>query len=239
MVQCPFKDCSFQTNVCSTFDSHKSRNHKSFGLNDFRHTVVRLTQFHDVSPLQSDLVCSSNGEPNENTDSLKQQLEHNLASLLLKTQTALHFSESATQEMLQGLDQLRSLSSQVLEDTVTQILQTHNCGVSSEDVTEIVNAVVTNVLRSYTSRDRPLSTPKRRKSYYEQHFPVVKSIEYRVVGAKYSTMYVPILSMLQELLKKRDVLEQILQLGCPKKMASTRPIVMGCSVKAICCCQRI
>ncbi len=93
--------------------------------------------------------------------------------------------------------------SPVLKDTVTQILQKHKCDISSEIVTEIVDAVVNkDVLQSCTSRDRPLSTAKRRKSYSEQHFPVVKPIEYRLVSAKHSITYVPILSMLQELLKK-------------------------------------
>ncbi len=68
----------------------------------------------DVSSLQSDVVHNSDdesNEENENIDSLKNHLEHNFASLLLKTQTVLHVSESATHEMLQGLDQLWSLSS--------------------------------------------------------------------------------------------------------------------------------
>lgn len=69
-----------------------------------------------------------------------------------------------------------------------------------------MNGIVDNdILHSCTSKDVPLLTAKIRNTYYDRNFPVVKPIEYTIDGAKHSTMYVPILTMLQELRKKKNV----------------------------------
>lgn len=67
----------------------------------------------------------------ESTPSLKEQLQQNLASLLLKLPSLCHVSQSATQEMLVNLDQLLLLSKPLMKQTVLQILEKHNCNVMS------------------------------------------------------------------------------------------------------------
>ncbi len=40
-VHCVFKDCNYNTNIYSTFASHKSRKHNPHCLEDFKHTVFQ------------------------------------------------------------------------------------------------------------------------------------------------------------------------------------------------------
>lgn len=55
-------------------------------------------------------------------DICEKQLEHNLASLLLKMQTVMHIPESAVQEVLQQLCQINKLSEPLLHIKVRATL---------------------------------------------------------------------------------------------------------------------
>ena len=99
MVLCPFKDCSFKTNMYNTFNSHKSREHN--GSSEYAPEFVQpnldIPQNCDSDPesvvsadeeLSQDLVCDP--------EALADQLEYNLATFFLKMQSTLHVSDRAT-----------------------------------------------------------------------------------------------------------------------------------------------
>lgn len=106
MVACPFKNCNYRTNSYSVFNAHKSRKHG--GDSDFGECVVLVD--NDSAPVV--VAAESLGEPAEchsaesadtfdldevnsqgDTDTLRAQLNHNLASLFLKMQSILHVSD--------------------------------------------------------------------------------------------------------------------------------------------------
>lgn len=214
-VPCPFRDCTFKTNVYSTYNSHKCREHQN--ASDYDVSVVvqnesNDSQDSDIEQNPTDLSDEndSTSVAHSSTDGLAEQLQYNLAAFFLKMQTILHVSERATQEIIEHVDQLFSLSEPLVKEAVTKILQKHNCLFTDTVVSDIVQAVSeTNILHKSITCEAPLSTAKRRKSYYEDKFPLVKPVEYLIESSQHTCMYVPILSSLQVLLKKADVFEKV------------------------------
>lgn len=103
IVACPFKNCNYRTNSYSAFTAHKSRKHS--GDSDFGECVVLAD--NDSAPVV--VAAESPGEPAEshsagsvdtfdlnevnsqcNTNTLRAQLNHNVASLFL--QIIIHYS---------------------------------------------------------------------------------------------------------------------------------------------------
>lgn len=98
MVDCPFKNCHYRTNVYSSFNAHKSGNHPNCDVSDFKNEVVHTET--DSLSMQSE-VESDEGDPFQNTlevvtptcnppesgddtGALQAQLKNNLASLFFK-----------------------------------------------------------------------------------------------------------------------------------------------------------
>lgn len=114
-VACPYKDCNFESSVCSTFKSHKSKRHKEQNGKAFESEIIghdyispdsnaaQEQMFHadDVEELEELSEEASNDLPD-----LEKQLEHNVASLLLKMQSVLHTPESSVQEVVEQLCQI-------------------------------------------------------------------------------------------------------------------------------------
>lgn len=216
-VPCPFKNCNFKTNVYSTFNAHKCRDHQNSTSYDegIVQSVINVEQKDDM---QLDSIESSDDNQVASTseisaiEGLEEQLQYNLAGFFLKMQTILHVSQRATQEIIEHIDQLFLLSQPLVRKSVVDILKKHNCTYTDKLVDEICQAVSdSNVLHKCVTSEGPLSTAKRRKSYYEANFPYVKPVEYLIESSKHTYMYVPILTSLQLLLKKNDVLEEIKQ----------------------------
>ena len=152
--------------------------------------------------LSQDLVCD--------LEALAYQLEYYLATFFLKMQSILHVSDRATQEIIEHFDQLFSLSEPILKKAVIEILNKHNCTVSDLIASEIIQAITeSNIFHQSVTSKGPLSTAKRRKSYFQQRLPHVKPVEYLIDSTHRTFMYVPLLSSLQELLKYLpDILEK-------------------------------
>lgn len=220
-VQCPFKDCSFETNIYSTFNAHKSKAHQHHCHEHFKLGIMLSTQPGHTEDTAQPLVDSSGSEDEcnmaeeqGNLDDTKQKLEHNLASLLLKMQTILHISESATQEIIQQLNQINLLSEPLLYSTIRQTIEKHYGEVDSTVVKELVRAVTdSNVLLHCTNEGGPLSTTKRRASYFVREYPVVLPVEYKIDRDEQCYVYIPIIEMLQKLLNKQEVLDEVMASG--------------------------
>lgn len=61
MVDCPFKNCSYRTNVYSSVNAHKSRTHSNTNVSDFKDTIIlREDSSAPVdSELDSEMACCS------------------------------------------------------------------------------------------------------------------------------------------------------------------------------------
>jgi len=82
-----------------------------------------------------------------------------------------------------------------------------NC---KEMVTVVVAAIMDcNILVTSTSKGAELSSSKRRNTFIEHNYPYVMPVEYQLEQPVHSSMYVPILSMIQQLFKNPDILIKI------------------------------
>lgn len=218
MVPCPYKNCTFQSNVYSTFNVHKCREHRTPDQRQLRSDIllhvtpsVNNVQLEEPCPDLVDEHLEENyaNEENENLDNLQHQLEHNLASLFLKMQAILHVSDLAAQEIMQQITQILLLSEPLVYHAIQQILLKHGGSDCDSLVRKIVNAVKdNNPILTMTKAGEPLSTASRRASYFQNEFPIVTPIEYTLDSQ--SVSYVPVLQMLQKLLNKTNILNKVL-----------------------------
>lgn len=163
-VPCPFKDCNYRTNVYSSFNTHKSRTHEG-SLNfcdDIVSTendsapVINTGVLEDEDPAQCPHAGTSAFSESDSccdTSQLRAQLHHNLSSLFLKMQTVLHVSDMASQEIVDHLTQIFSLSQPLVKDTIQEILQRNHVSPTEAIVNDLVNAVMdTNIFVSATAK---------------------------------------------------------------------------------------
>jgi len=174
-VACPYKDCSYSTNVYFLFNSHKSRAHQASLASDFQTDIVSEDPQNlqaSISEVTSDLHEECPGQSTEvgdddqcDTDNLRNQLKMNVSSLFLKMEAILHVSNTTIQEIVDYLNQIFSLSQPLIKEAVNDILQ--------------------------------------------RHMACVMPVEYQLEQPGHTSMYVPILPMIQELFKNTDILNKI------------------------------
>ena len=109
----------------------------------------------------------------------------------------LHVSKSATQEIINELNEICVLAGELSKNTVEAVLEEHNLTIDVATL-KLVNEALqkTNPL-SYLSESGPLRTKYKRQTFYKEHFDVIEPIEYVLDGLhKKTVVYVPISSML-------------------------------------------
>lgn len=227
-VQCPYLDCDFETNVYSTFNTHKSRNHDqtySTSSPQFKPGIaVQLCGTEESTSVLAEPVLdeddTSLGEEELTgvVNDLDAQLEHNLASLFLKMQTILNISESALQEIIQQIRQVFQLSEPLIFSVVEDILRRHYPDIDNAVVKDIVSAMTgTNVFLKHTTAGGSLSTSNRRATYIIKEFPVVEPVEFVTDKQGQNIVYIPLIIMLQALLNKDGVLDKALTTSSSKE----------------------
>lgn len=219
-VTCPYKDCNYTTNVYSSFNSHKSRAHQESLASDFQTDIVTKSP-HNLAASIVDVTSDLDGEcPGQGTEmgnddqcdtgNLRNQLKKNISSFFLKMQAILHISNTASQEIVDNLIQIFSLSEPLIKEAVNDILQKNGHNISEPALGEVVSAVMDcNILYTSISKGAELSTSKRRKTFIEQNYPCVMPVEYMLGQSGHTSMYIPILLMIQELFKNTDILDKI------------------------------
>lgn len=224
MVDGPFKHCHYRTSVYSSFNAHKSRNHLECEVSDFKTEIV-LTDT-DCQPIQSqvesDDACPSRNsldldalecnplESGHDIGELQAQLRSNLASMFLKMHSVLHVSEMATQDIIENLAQIFTLSKPLVRDSISKALAEHNQSLNDALLNELVEAVMkSNVFVSATAEGAELSTAKRRKTFVRSNYPLVMPVQYAVDSTGHTAVYVPLLQMLQTVFKSTDILDKI------------------------------
>lgn len=147
---------------------------------------------------------------------LANQLEHNLAGLFLKMQSILHIPASSIQEIIQQFNQIHALSLPLLNKTISSVLMRCLPNADESLIAEVVNAFSESNFFSKCCDSLLvtgcLSTIKRRNSYVLAEFPLVMPVEYMIDRETKPVAYVPILSMLQKMLNKSDILDKALSI---------------------------
>lgn len=112
----------------SSFNTHKSREHQANLVSDFQNEIASEDP-HNLAGASEETreECPGpsrelgNGEHAE-TVSLRNQLKKNVSSLFLKMQAILHISNTASQEIVDHLNQIFSLSEPLIKETVHDVL---------------------------------------------------------------------------------------------------------------------
>lgn len=232
-VSCVFDKCDFQTNIYSTFNSHKNRKHKPHTLKDFKAGVVTTT-------LQPQLVDSADDYPSEDIDvecdtlfnegsdtdkveDLPRVIEQKVAAVLLKLENIHHVSTTAIDELLDEIHfVLNSASVPVTFDIISDVLKNHNLQIDSSVIKELAAAVCkAQPLGKAIGKGGSLATGFKRKQFYKEHFCVVEPVEV-VLNTKTNQtfQYIPLLQSLQQVLENTEVLKDISDFHRPNENTS-------------------
>ena len=216
-VACVFNDCTFETNVYSTYTSHKCRKHNPHCLNDFRSEIVTIVNTSQGREDEGDDEDLSNevdiGSEDNSADNSGSDIEVHLASFFLKLKSVFHVSNVATQEIVDEIKFIASSGSlsgvkSILSDT----LKKHNLNLDEHIIQDLADSVYkSNPVLSAIDTSGPLGTDHRRTLYYKEHFNVVDPVEYALDEGKTKTFqYVPILKSIQQILNREDLLREAL-----------------------------
>ncbi|KAL3986654.1 KRAB domain-containing zinc finger protein [Sarotherodon galilaeus] len=201
----------FKSNIYSTFNAHRSKEHKLDSEMIFKSEIVsenvseepRTNRPEDtvtVEPEDSDSDAADTAfglTSDENVEDLERQLEHNVAALFLKMTSIFNISETALQDVIEQINQIHLLSQPLIHSSIQRILH------QSDDylVNEIVKVVTdNNAFLKCTSSGGSLSTTSKRTAYILREFPVVMPIEYTLKKDKHTFLYT--------ILSNRDILDK-------------------------------
>lgn len=110
------------------YNAHKCRDHKNASDYDVAVVVQDLLNIPQDGDTERDPTEVSNETETASvagcsTEGITEQLQHNLAAFFLKLQTILHVSQRATQEIIEHIEQLFSLSEPVVTESVIKVLK--------------------------------------------------------------------------------------------------------------------
>lgn len=224
-ICCIFENCSFQTNIYGTYQTHKNRKHRTYTLNDLKAGIVK-------NATADSLNCSFGGacltDSNESLDDAELEddalipepedvpkvIEQKLASVLLKLENCFHVPASAVDELLNELHYLvNSALVPVANNILADFFRNRNLQVDQLLIKELKCTLSSsNPLSKALGKEGPLATAFKRKQYYRNHFNIVDPVEFILdAKANRSFQYVPLLKVLQQLLNQKDVLSKVIE----------------------------
>lgn len=165
-----------------SFNSHKV--HHAGYLSDLYPETLPLSFTSDAYVISDELAGNEdndNGDmqDRDENDALRNQLKHNVASLFLKLQAILYISSMASNEIIEHLNEIYSLSQLLTRETVSDGFQKHGCNVNAVTLDGLVSAVMDcSILFSATPECAELSLFKHRKSLIEHKYPLVMQLQY-------------------------------------------------------------
>lgn len=206
-ICCVFNDCSFQTDIYGTYQTHKNRKHKTYTLNNFKAGIVKNVSADSLNCTLGDTCLTESDEflddaeledgalVPEKEDLLK-VIEQKLAFVLLKLENCFHVPSSAVDELLNELQLLISSALvPVTNNILAHFFNNHNLQVEQLLIKELGCALgSSNPLSKALGKDGPLATAFKRKQYYKDHFNMVDPVQNILdAKAKRSFQYVPLL----------------------------------------------
>ena len=135
-VACVFKNCSFSTNIYSTFATHRHRKYSPHGSEDFKNKVIKKYPDHTVAPDESLFVKDEDDteflvkEPADLSQVIKERFGH----LLLRLESTFNVPNKCINEIVDELQFISCCASSapVLRDVVESTLKSHNCDLCIE-----------------------------------------------------------------------------------------------------------
>lgn len=91
------------------------------------------------------------------------------------------------------------MSQPILRHDIREVLQSHDITLSETLLNEVVSTVMdSNVIVSAAAKGKQLSSTKRRKTFIENNYPVVKPVQY-LFELGHRAVHVSILEMTQKI----------------------------------------
>lgn len=205
--------CCFTSRVASTFTAHRSRYHQSSTFNNFKpELIIHCQSRASVNDEQDNFDLESQDVSVTEPDSQPTQksVERRIASLFLRLQAVLHVSKSAIQEIVDDLFKIGTCAGQITRESIENVLEKHNC-TSEECLTSLTELFQSANPLIFLSREGSLSTDYKRQLYYKKNFSVIEPVEYLLNRQEkfHTVIYIPILKLLSDLLKKEEVLQAL------------------------------
>ncbi|CAG5950792.1 unnamed protein product, partial [Menidia menidia] len=99
--------------------------------------------------------------------------------------------------------------SDIIRKTIQEVLLIQETVVSETCLDELVSSVMScTIFTSATAKGEKLTTTKRRKTYVERNYPVVRPVQYELEPG-HTTVHISILEMIQEMFRHTDILDKI------------------------------
>ena len=145
-----------------------------------------------------------------------------IAMLFLKMYAVLHVSEDAVQQIINGLCNIHLLSRAVIKRKVQEVLGTATVTADATTVDAVADCMIRfHPLYNYIApgKSGSLSSANLRRSFIRQSVPLVEPVElefgHNRLGRRATFMYVPILKVIQQHLKRPDVANKVLKVKLP------------------------
>lgn len=226
--RCVFVGCTFETNIYSTFYSHKHRKHSPHCLKDFKPGVVTVHKGSEASEesvesdsadvLETPYAHADEDAPSDNeynivsVESLSAIIKKKLGCLLLKLEVLLHVPALAVDELVEALHFLLTFATVPLaQATISDVLKKHNQSVNDTVIKALAVAVCeSNPVGQCFGKDGLLATAFRRRKFYKETFAVVEPVEYILdARGRRTFQYIPVLQSLQQILSKEHIFDQV------------------------------
>ncbi|XP_013863274.1 uncharacterized protein LOC106517106 [Austrofundulus limnaeus] len=219
-IYCVFNNCSFQTNLYGTYQTHKNRKHSTFTLDDFKEGIVIRDSnvdslncsSRDPHLTQSDEFLYDSDREDDvlvvEKEDLHKVVEQKLALILLKLENCFHVPSAAVDQLLSELHYLLgSALVPVSHNILVDFFNNHNLQLDQLLIKELGCALgSSNPFSKALGKDGLLATSFKRKQYYKHNFNIVDPVQYILdAKAKRSFQYVPLLKILHQLLNQTNV----------------------------------
>ncbi|XP_033991703.1 uncharacterized protein LOC117487157 [Trematomus bernacchii] len=216
VVACVFKDCSFSTNIYSTFVTHRHRKHSQHGPEHFKTEVLK--RYPDPTVAQDESLFTEDEDDGpehfvEEAEDLPQVIKEKFGHLLLKLESTFNVPNKCIDTIVDELQFIScSASGPVLRDVIESTLKSHNCDLDEAVISDLVkNLCESHPMSSVLGTDGPFTTSYKRREFMKKHFSVVEPKEYILDKREGKTFqYVPILQSLLQLLNNKNIQEKAL-----------------------------
>lgn len=214
-VPCPFANCNNVYDLASSFRTHKARKHPDAVL---RASTSRVQQSSHVDVLDSEVLLPPHDWPISDVPSDSQEIVedsktifmNNLASFYLKLETQLHVPATSVQFIVNELNIVDKLRSEILLQDLHSILL--GLDISESHVKEILTKVSAN--NPFSEANHELRTDYKRKAFFHKSLGYVKPIQIKLGPGKHQHFhYVRICQSLKTLLQDKDLVSNFIHVS--------------------------
>lgn len=215
-IVCPFEGCAYTTSDASSFKVHKTRKHSRCSSQDaFKACILVRKSLPEPSSVieQHDRAEDSNAvsvefESNDNdcmetpSVDISEVVINRLTNFLLQLQVLDGVSFETIQRVVNEINDLSSVTLNSAKFACQKLLI--ESSVSQDVIDSVLRCFESNEIQKAVGPNGPLSTHKRRQSYFKSQLPYVEPNDVKL-GGLHKCTFVPLLEDLRTFLCKDDV----------------------------------